>query len=119
MFVKGDDVQNRRSEAYGKDAILHGVTDILQNMTSDWDLEFSGAIGPATRLIADLAFESIDVVEFVVAIQSHFMRPSLPFEELLMEEGRYVDDLCVAEVVDFLVRCLSNDNGSSELSTEP
>lgn len=85
-----------------REAILGEVIQILEYMTSDWDLEFSGKIGTDTRLIADLWFESIDVVQFVVAIEERFMRRDLPMEDLLMVDGRYVDDLRVAEVVDFL-----------------
>jgi acyl carrier protein len=83
--------------------ILDDVVLILSEMTSDWDLDFSGGIGPQTLLIADLAFESIDVVQLVVALEERFGRRDLPFEQLLMSDGRYVDDLSVAQVVDFLV----------------
>lgn len=88
--------------------IMQGVIDILKDMTSDWDLDFSGEIGPETQLMSDLAFESIDVVQFVVALQEKFGRRDLPFEKLLMVDGRYVDDLSVAEVSDFLSRQLNS-----------
>jgi acyl carrier protein len=84
------------------DAILQSVIGILEDTTGDWDLEFSGGIRSDTRLIADLAFESIDMVQFVVALEEKFMRRDLPFEKLLMVDGRYVDDLSVAEVTKFL-----------------
>ncbi len=82
--------------------ILKEVIGILEDMTSDWDLEFSGGIGPDTRLIGDLAFESIDMVQLVVAIEERFKRRDLPIEKLLMEDGRYVDDLRVGDVAGFL-----------------
>ena len=82
--------------------LLDDVTRILEDMTSDWDLEFSGGIGPETCLIADLAFESIDVVQLVVAIEERFARRDLPFEKLLMADGRYVDDVRVSQIVQFL-----------------
>jgi acyl carrier protein len=87
--------------------ILQDVVGILEDMTSDWDLEFSGGIGPNTHLIADLAFESIDMVQFIVALEEQFMRRDLPVETLLMADGRYVDDLQVAQVVDFLSKHLN------------
>jgi len=82
--------------------LLDDVTRILEDMTSDWDLEFSGGIGPETCLISDLAFESIDVVQLVVAIEERFARRDLPFEKLLMADGRYVDDVRVSQIVQFL-----------------
>jgi acyl carrier protein len=75
-------------------------------MTSDWDMEFTGPIGPDTKLIADLAFESIDVVQLIVQLETNFQRKDLPFEKLLMTDGRYRDDLAVREVVGFLHRYL-------------
>jgi acyl carrier protein len=87
--------------------ILDAVIEILAETTADWELEFSGGIGPQTRLIADLAFESIDVVELVVAFEERFGRRDLPFEQLLMMDGRYVDDLAVWQIVDFLAEQLA------------
>jgi acyl carrier protein len=95
-------------------AILQGVLRILQHMTSDWDLDLAGGIGPSSLLVADLGFESLDIVQLIVAIQETFHRRDLPFEQLLMVDGRYVDDLEVAQVVDFLVAHLgSTGPGSS------
>lgn len=85
-----------------KDSILKSVIHILKEMTSDWDLEFSGDMAPNTHIISDLEFESIDVVQIVVQIEQTFGRKDLPFEKLLMIEGRYRDDMTVEEVVDFL-----------------
>ena len=88
-------------------AVLKEVLAILGDMTSDWDTGFQGQIGPDTLLVGDLAFESIDVVQLAVGIEEHFGQPGLPFETMLMADGRYVDDLRVAEVVDFLVEHLA------------
>jgi acyl carrier protein len=86
----------------GQEAILEDVVQILQDMTKDWDLEFSGPIGSETKLIGDLAFESIDVVQLVVAIEEHFKRRDFPFEQLLMEDGRYKSEIRISELVEFL-----------------
>ena len=80
---------------------------LLTDMTSDWDLSFDGGITPETRLMADLAFESIDVVQLVVAIESHFERRQMHFEQLMMVDGRYVQELQVKEIVDFLAKQLA------------
>lgn len=75
---------------------------ILNDMTRDWETDFQGQIGPTTRLVGDLAFASIDVVQLAVAIEEHFGQPGLPFEKMLMIEGRFVDDLRVDQVATFL-----------------
>ena len=88
--------------AADKETILENVVRILNDLTGDWEMEFSGPIGPGTMIISDLEFESIDVVQFVVQIEEQYKRKDLPFEKLLMRDGRYRDDISVGEVVDFL-----------------
>ena len=96
------------NKLFTRETIFRNIIDILEDMTSEWDMELTGPVGPNTRLIADLGCESIDVVQFVVAIEERFKRRGLPFEELLMIDGRYVDEIKVAEAVDFLFRHLNN-----------
>jgi acyl carrier protein len=94
--------------AFSREAILKDLLAVLEDITLDWDLEFDGSIGPHTRLIADLAFESVDVVQFVVAIEEQFKCRGLSWEEFLMEDGRYVDEIKVGDTVDFLYKKLNN-----------
>ena len=90
------------AEELSRDSFIDKVIEILKDMTSDWDLDFGGGISPTTLLVSDLEFESIDVVQFVVQVEEVFQRKDLPFEKLLMIEGRYKDDLNVGEVAEFL-----------------
>lgn len=85
-----------------EELIFRGLVEILDEMTSDWDKDFTGDISLDTWLVSDLAFESIDFVMFIVAIEGRFKRQGLPFEKLLMRDGQYVTDLRVTNVVDFL-----------------
>ncbi len=85
-----------------KKNIIDDVLHILEEMTCDWDLELDGALGQDTRLIADLEFASIDIVQFLVAIEEHYQRREFPFEELVMKDGRYVDEILVDDVITFL-----------------
>jgi acyl carrier protein len=89
------------------EVILKDLIYILQDITSDWDMEFNGPMGKDTKLIADLAFESIDVVQFIVAIEEHYKRRGLPYEEFLMVDGRYVDEIKVGDVATFLAHYLN------------
>jgi acyl carrier protein len=77
---------------------------ILEDMTGDWDLELDKGIDLETQLIRDLEFESIDIVEMVVTIEQKLGKRNIPFEELLMVDGRYVDDLSVGQIADFVAR---------------
>ncbi|HHZ88051.1 MAG TPA: acyl carrier protein [Chromatiaceae bacterium] len=80
------------------------VIDVLHDMTQDWDLEYTESIGPGTGLMKDLAFESIDVVQLAVALEQGFDKQGMPFEELFMRDGDYVDELLVSDVVTFVTK---------------
>jgi len=88
--------------AQGVTAYEADVTEVLKDLTSDWEDAFSGDVSRDTRLIDDLGFESIDVVHLITAIEQKYERRDLPFEKLLMVEGRYKDELTVAEIAEFL-----------------
>ena len=90
------------STMLSKNEIETRVIAVLTDMTADWDLEIGRGIGPDVRLMRDLAFESIDVVQFVVSLEQNLARKGIPFEKLFMRNGDYVEDLQVREVVDFL-----------------
>jgi acyl carrier protein len=87
---------------FKKDDLLSDILRILEDMTSDWEMGFQGKINLETRLVADLGFESIDVVQLSTSIEERFHRLDLPFQKLLMVDGRYIDDLKVADLVNFL-----------------
>ena len=85
-----------------REALQGTVISVLDDTVKDWDLELETPIGPETTLIEDLAFESIDIVQFSVALEQALNRKDLPFEKLFIEDGAYVDDVSVTDIVDFL-----------------
>lgn len=93
-------------KTYDRETIFKDMVAILEDMTSDWETNTEDGINEQSRLIEDLGFESVDVVQLVVAIEEQFQRRDLPFEELLMEDGQYVEELRVGQIVDFLARHL-------------
>ncbi len=90
-----------------KSQIQDAVVGIIEDMIQDWGVEVEDAVGPQTTLVADLGFSSIDIIHLTVAIEDHFSRPKLGFNELLMVDGKYVDDLSIAQVAAFLERKLN------------
>jgi acyl carrier protein len=95
---------------WSSDTVEREIIGLLQDMTVDWDNEFSGSIDGETRLVADLGFTSIDVVQLAVAIEELFEQQRLPFQVLLMtSDGRYVEDVSVAELTDFVTRQLNRE----------
>jgi acyl carrier protein len=90
-------------------AILFDLVLIIEDITRDWELSFSGGITPQTDLILDLTFQSIDVVQLMVAIEEKWGRRNLQFEKFFMVDGQHVDELRVKQIVDFLCEQLSEN----------
>ena len=76
------------------------LKETLAEFVQDWGVD--AEITPETSLVEDLEFDSIDVIQFVVAVETAFGSRNIGFQELLMQEGRYVDDLKVSEITAFL-----------------
>lgn len=83
-------------------SILNKVIQILENMTQDWDLDYAGEMNENVKLVEDLTFASIDIIQLVVALEEAFQRRDLPIDKLLLKDGRYVDEIVVSNIVDFL-----------------
>jgi len=91
--------------------VLAEVLDLVHSVVQDW--EFDGPVTEQTRLYADLAFESLDLVVLGAAVQERFGQ-MFPFTDLFAEIGqRDVHDLTIGEWVDFLERHLANPASTS------
>ncbi|MOA65460.1 hypothetical protein D3C78_1918500 [compost metagenome] len=49
-----------------------------------------------------MEFASVDIIQLMVAIEEHYNRPKMGFQDLLMNDGSYVDDLSIGQVIDFV-----------------
>jgi acyl carrier protein len=82
------------------------VAELVRSVLQEWDEE--DPITPETYLIADLGFASIDFVQLVVDIEESFGQ-KLGFQELLMPNGKYVNDLSFQELTRFVESRLGQD----------
>jgi acyl carrier protein len=73
----------------------------IESLVQDWELD--RPVHSGTRLVADLGFESIDLIQMVAALEQEFGNRNFSFAELLIVDGRYVDDLTVAQITGALV----------------
>lgn len=86
------------------DRYVEQLATLLRDFTQDWDSASDDPITRDTLLFADLGFESIDIIQLIVAIQEEVVRRNVPFDTLMMKDGRYVDDLTVGQIADHLAR---------------
>ena len=86
--------------AWTWDRLRADVLEILREKSKKLDSDFSGPITEETRIVGDLNFESVLIVEFCMAIGKHF-RKKLPFQELVFQNGQF-QDFTVGQLVTFL-----------------
>jgi acyl carrier protein len=99
---------SREQSLPNADSIEQGVVQVINEMVADWELDQPLGVRATTRLMGDLEFESIDIVQLAVSLEQHFEQSGLPFEKLFMRDGDYVDDLTVSEIATFLRSHLSS-----------
>lgn len=90
------------SQMQASDDINARLIAIVDDFLVDFDEDFDEPVTRDTQLLGDLGFESIDIIQLVVAIEEDFEKRGLGFEDLLMQNGRYVDDLSVGAIADFV-----------------
>lgn len=89
----------------GRDEVRADILMLLGRLADDW--EYDGEISENTRMLADLGFESLDVVVLGTVVQDHY-RQVLPFPEFFAEIGqRAVGDVTVGEWVTFVYEHLT------------
>jgi acyl carrier protein len=85
--------------------IQSNIIEILKDITQEWGIDIDD-INSGTKLVEDLGFVSVDIIHLVVSIEEHF-KQKLGFNELLMQDGKYVDDLSVDKLASFVSRKLN------------
>ena len=86
--------------------IAHLLIEIVSDLIQDWGLDLDEPVGVDTLLVADLEFASVDVIQLCVAVEEHYGR-KLGFQDLLMHDGSYVQDLALGEMVRFVAKQVS------------
>ena len=82
-----------------KQEILAQLVGILEDMTSDWDFDYDGGIRSETRLIGDLSFESIEVVQLMVLIEGAITLRQVPGDAPAAAPARRIAELLVDQAL--------------------
>lgn len=85
----------------GKERVLRTVLEIIKDMIEDFGIDSPEKLDEETRVVKDLDFESTDIIELFVAIRKHYHCDSIPFQNLVIRNNRFVD-FSIGELVEFL-----------------
>ena len=83
-----------REECY--EIIETVLIELLEGLGQEGDV-----MGLATMRNADLGITSIDAIHLMVLLEDHIGR-AMSFQDLAIRNGRYVDDIAVGELLDFV-----------------
>jgi acyl carrier protein len=83
-------------------AIEKTLIKIVEDLIQDWGLDLDNGISGFTKLVADLEFTSVDIIQVCVAIEQYYQQ-KMGFQSLLMKDGSYVSDLSITQIAEFLV----------------
>jgi acyl carrier protein len=90
------------------EAVETAVVGIVEDLVQDWGLDLDEGISGQARLVDDLDFSSVDIIQLCVALEQHYER-KLGFQNLLMKDGSYVGDLTVGHVSKFVLGRLNGE----------
>jgi len=80
--------------------ICSNLISLAARMTEGWGLE-DVELNEGTRMSEDLCFSSIDLLNFLAAVDVQFQR-KLPYELLLMTGDRYRNELTLSDLAAFV-----------------
>jgi acyl carrier protein len=103
----GRRIVDKAERVWTRDRLRSDVLEILREKSRKLDSDFSGPLTEETRIVSDLDFESVVIVEFCMAIGKHLQR-KLPFQNLVFQNGQF-QDFSVGQLLTFLEDQLARD----------
>lgn len=83
------------------------IIEIIEKMIEESELDIETDINYQTKLIENLGLNSVDFVELFVRIEDTF-KQKLGFHDLIMVDGKYVDDLTLEQLINYVQRAKNN-----------
>lgn len=82
------------------------VIAVVEDLIQDWGLDLSEGVLAESKVVEDLQFASVDIIQLCVALEQAYDR-KFGFQDLLMKDGSYVGDLSLAQFARFIDSKLS------------
>lgn len=102
----------------GRSEVEALICEAVEELLEALDVELDDALSAETMLVEDAEFSSIDFVQLIVSIEEKLGR-KVGFQDMLMQDGNYVDDLSIRQVVDFTVNRLNNPQAAERAPAAP
>ena len=80
------------------------IIGLTADLIEDWGLDVE--VTPETTLRGDLGFDSSDIMQIFTAISEHYRGVEFRFQELVMKDNKFVDDLTLGQIAVFVLKKL-------------
>jgi len=77
------------------------VIAVVEDLIQDWGLDLDDGVQGASKVVEDLQFASVDIIQLCVALEQAYER-KFGFQDLLMKDGSYVGDLSLTQFAQFI-----------------
>jgi len=84
-----------------RDTVEGTVIAVVDDLIQDWGLDTADGLEGGAKLVADLQFASVDIIQLCVALEQAYER-KFGFQDLLMKDGSYVGDLSLSQFARFI-----------------
>lgn len=78
---------------------------LTNDLIEDWGLDDVDVMGETT-LKGDLGFDSSDIMQIFTAIHENYRGVDFRFQELVMKDNKFVEDLTIGQISVFVLRKL-------------
>lgn len=89
------------------------VIGLVEDFVADWGLD-DLEIGNQTMLKADIGFDSSDTMQLFAAISEYYSHVEFRFQELVVQDEKFVDDLSLGQVIVFVLKQLKDNINKAE-----
>jgi acyl carrier protein len=86
-----------------REQIAEVVLKVVRQMADVSEFGLAGSIGPETRVVGDLEFDSVRTVQLLAAVAECFPGHVFPFQNLILRDGEFFD-FAVRDLADFVSR---------------
>ena len=84
-----------------REQIEEVVLQIVRQMADVSDFGLAGRIGPETRVVGDLEFDSVRTVQLLTAVAGRFPGHVFTFQDLILRNGEFFD-FAVRDLAEFV-----------------
>lgn len=81
------------------------IMGLMQEFAEDWGLDIE--LTKTSKLKGDIGFDSSDTMQLFAAIQESYKSVPFKFQDLVMKDEKFVDDLTIGQVTAFVIKSLS------------